>query len=323
MFIDEVEIYLRAGDGGNGAVSFRREKYVPKGGPDGGDGGNGGDVIIKVKENVNTLSFYNTQKKFFAESGQSGMGKNKKGKNGQDLYLYVPLGTEIYHQGKLVFDFLKDNDQLQIAQGGRGGWGNQHFATSIKQAPNWSKDGLKGEGKKVKLVLKVIADVGLIGLPNAGKSTLISVLTSAKPKIADYPFTTLEPNLGTYVDKSSRFIIADIPGLISGASKGKGLGHKFLRHVERTKTLVHLISAESDDFCRDYNIIRSELKDFSRLLLNKREIVAITKSDIILKNDLDKRISKLQKKVSVPVIAISAATSENIGKLVSLIKENL
>lgn len=323
MFIDEVEIYVKSGNGGNGAVSFRREKYVPKGGPDGGDGGNGGDVIVRGKENIHGLTFFNMKKKFLAENGQNGMGKNKKGKDGEDLCLYLPLGTQIYSKEELIADIISDKEEFVLAKGGRGGWGNQHFATSIKQAPTWSKDGEKGKGLKIKLELKTIADIGLVGLPNAGKSTLISVLTKARPKIADYPFTTLEPNLGTYTDSDSRFVIADIPGLIEGASKGRGLGYRFLRHIERTKLLVHLISAESTDLVKDYNTIQGELKSFSNKLLSKKEVVVISKADIITEKDLEKEIARLSRAIDKPVLAISAATSYNIDHFIKLIKKSL
>jgi GTP-binding protein len=317
MFIDEAEIYLKAGNGGNGAVSFRREKYVPKGGPDGGDGGKGGDIYIEIDNNLHGLAEFNFKKRFLAENGQNGLGKNKTGKSGEDLILKVPSGTQIYHKTKLIADLLRPDQKILILKGGRGGWGNQHFASSIKQAPAWSKKGEKGEGAKLRLELKTIADIGLVGLPNAGKSTLLSVLTEAKPKIADYPFTTLEPNLG--VVKSIRdktIILADIPGLIEGASLGRGLGDKFLRHIERTRMLFHLIDATSDNVSRDYKIIRAELKKYSSKLIDKNEIVILTKIDAISKDELKNKISLLKKISKREPICVSAVTREGLNQLV-------
>ena len=318
MFIDEAKIFVKAGDGGNGVVSFRREKFVPKGGPDGGDGGNGGDIVIMADFHISDLSEFNRRREFIADSGQRGMGKKMKGANSDDLVLHVPLGSQIFQDGNFVHDFLQDGDQIIIAKGGQGGWGNQHFATSIKQAPEWSKDGLPGEEKKISLELKTIADIGLIGLPNAGKSTLLSVITNARPKIADYPFTTLEPNLGAIKLKDKTVIIADIPGLIEGASGGRGLGIKFLKHIERTKVLVHIIDAMSSDVVQDYKVIRKELKDFSAKLVKKKEIVVLNKIDSISKSDLAKKISDL-KKIKVDAIAISAATNQGVDKLIKTI----
>lgn len=320
MFIDEAEIYVKAGDGGNGAVSFRREKYIPKGGPDGGDGGDGGDIIIKVDDQLHGLSQFNREKRFVAESGENGMGQKKKGKDGEDLILKVPAGTQVYRKDDLVLDLVKDDEEKVLAKGGIGGWGNTHFATSIKQAPKWAKEGTKGENCRIKLVLKTIADVGLIGLPNAGKSTLLSVISNAKPKIADYPFTTLEPNLGTYIDKDVRIIFADIPGLIEGASKGKGLGDKFLRHIERTKILIHIIDANSEDPITDYKIIRQELKDFSKELAEKKEIVVLNKIETVDPKELEEKIILFKKKKLSP-ITISAATQKNIEELIQRIKK--
>jgi len=318
MFIDEAKIKVTAGNGGNGIVSFRREKFIPKGGPDGGDGGNGGDIIIVADAHTSDLSQFNRKKSYQADSGQNGMTKNMHGKNAEDLLLKVPLGTQIFQDGKIIHDFLKDEDSIIIAKGGQGGWGNQHFASSIKQTPRWSKNGLAGEDKKISLELKTIADIGLIGLPNAGKSTLLSVITNARPKIADYPFTTLEPNLGAIKMKDKTLIIADIPGLIEGASKGKGLGVKFLKHIERTKVLAHIIDAMSDDVVRDYKTIRKELKEFSAKLVKKEEIVVLNKIDAVGEKDLKEKIAQL-KKVKIIPISISAVTNKNVDKLVKSI----
>lgn len=318
MFIDEAKIYIKAGDGGHGAVSFRREKFVPKGGPDGGDGGNGGSIIIEANRHTSDLSQFNRQRKFIAENGQNGMGKKMKGANAEDLILKVPLGTQVFEDGKLSHDFINNEDQMTVLKGGQGGWGNQHFASSIKQTPTWSKEGLKGDSKHISLELKTIADIGLIGLPNAGKSTLLSVLTNAKPKIADYPFTTLEPNLGAIKLKNKTVILADIPGLIEGASKGKGLGIKFLKHIERTKVLVHIIDAMSADVVHDYKTVRTELKDFSPKLMKKKEIVVLNKIDTISKEALTIKLSEL-KKIKLKVQPISASTTNGIKELLNII----
>lgn len=322
MFIDEVEIYVKAGDGGNGAVSFRHEKYIPDGGPDGGDGGKGGDIIFEVDNRLHGLSDYNRQKKFLAENGENGMGKKKHGKNAIDLILKVPAGTQIVQNGEVKLDLIKEGEQTVFLRGGNGGWGNQHFATSIKQAPEWSKSGMRGESAKIKLIYKTIADVGLVGLPNAGKSTLISVLTNAKPKIADYPFTTLTPNIGTYVEKGIRILFADIPGLIEGAAAGKGLGDKFLRHIERTKIVAHLIDASSDDIWRDYTVVRNELKSFSKELIHKKEIVVLTKADLVADAELSKKITELKKHKLAPVV-VSASSHQNLQALLTKIKSLL
>jgi len=319
MFIDEVEIYVKAGKGGDGAVSFRREKFIPNGGPDGGDGGRGGDVIFVVDSGIQGLAEYNREKKFLAPDGEKGMGKKKHGKNALDLTLRVPAGTQIFEKENLIADMTHEDQNITIVSGGNGGWGNQHFATSIKQAPAWAKEGMRGEGKKLRLIWKTIADIGLIGLPNAGKSTLLSVLTSAHPKIADYPFTTLEPNLGTFIDRETRIIIADIPGLIEGASQGKGLGDRFLRHVERTKILIHILDASSEDISLDYKVIRNEIKTFSKEMLGKKEIVIINKIDTVSEEKLKSDLKELKKKKISP-IPISAATHQGLEELIQRIK---
>jgi len=323
VFIDEAEIYLKAGKGGDGAVSFRREKYIPKGGPDGGDGGKGGDIIIKVDNHCHGLAQYNREKSFLAQNGQNGMGQQKTGKSGGNLTLRMPAGTQIYNsRDKILADLTHEDDTMVIARGGNGGWGNQHFASSIKQTPKWSKAGLKGESMKVKLLLKTIADVGLIGLPNAGKSTLLAVLSNAHPKIADYPFTTLEPNLGTIKNIERNIILADIPGLIEGASSGKGLGDKFLRHIERTTILIHIIDANSDDVLRDYRVIRKELKDFSAELTKKIEIVVLNKADSVSEEDLKKKTADLKKTRKKPII-ISATTHKGLEHLIETILKKI
>jgi GTPase len=323
MFIDEAEIYVKAGKGGDGAVSFRREKYIPKGGPDGGDGGHGGDIIVLADPHTHGLAVYNSQKRFLAENGQNGMGNRKSGKSGSDLIMSMPLGTQVYNRDKLICDLIDPEKRYILAKGGNGGWGNQHFATSIKQAPAWSKQGLRGESMKLNLALKTIADVGLVGFPNSGKSTFLSVVTNARPKIADYPFTTLKPNLGALKIKGSSIIIADIPGLIEDAYLGKGLGDKFLKHIERTKTIVHLISAESDDFLKDYKIIRNELKSYSPILEEKPEIVVINKTDLVVdKIDFEKKLKKI-KRAKINPLLISGATHAGIDSLCNKIRAEL
>lgn len=315
MFIDEAKIVIRAGKGGDGVVSFRHEKYIDKGGPDGGDGGDGGSVIFRANPHISDLSVYNSKKRFKAENGQNGMSKKMKGKDGKDLVLDVPMGTQVITNSKVIFDAISISTEEEkiIAKGGQGGWGNIHFKTSIKQAPDYSKVGLAGESLDLNLELKTIADIGLIGLPNAGKSTLLSVITNAKPKIADYPFTTLEPNLGAIKTKDKTIILADIPGLIEGAAKGKGLGIKFLKHIERTKILVHIIDAMSDNVVSDYKCIRAESKEFSRKLVDKKEIVVLNKSDVLNEDELKERVKDL-KKIKVTPLIISAVTSEGIDK---------
>lgn len=283
MFIDEAEVKFEAGKGGDGLVSFRREKFVPRGGPDGGDGGQGGSVFLICKNNVHTLSDFARMKNFKAEDGQAGKSSNGTGKNGQDLILAVPPGTtvwEIMDEKKRIFaDILKEGEKVTLCRGGRGGKGNAFFATATEQTPRFSQEGRPGQKQTLKLELKLIAGVGLIGLPNVGKSTLLSRISQAKPKIADYPFTTLSPNLGVAKIDKQEIVFADVPGLIEGASLGKGLGDKFLRHIERTKILVHILDATSNDLGRDYKQIRSELGKFSPKLLSKKEIIVVNKID--------------------------------------------
>ena len=321
MFIDSAEIYVKAGKGGDGSVSFLREKYKPKGGPDGGDGGDGGDIIIKVDNHCRGLSLYNRQKDFKAQNGANGTGRNKFGKRGEDITLLVPTGTQIYHDNVLLYDLVVEGETFILARGGNGGWGNQHFASSIKQAPKWSKQGLPGEAKKIRLDLKLIADVGLVGLPNAGKSQLLSVVSNARPKVADYPFTTLEPNLGIIKRIDGNIIVADIPGLIEGASAGKGLGDKFLKHIERTTIIVHVLDITSEDVQQDYKTIRAELKAFSTKLEKKKEIIVLNKIDLLLPEEVEAKLSTL--KFKTKPILISAATNKNIEALIEGIKKKI
>jgi len=327
MLTDEATIKIKAGKGGDGAVSFRREKYVPKGGPDGGDGGDGGDIFLVCNPNVQTLTNYARKKEWLAKSGENGRSKRQTGKDGEDLELIVPPGTVVEEKQegdksegeRIIHDFIKEGDRLLIARGGRGGWGNTHFASATSQSPFFAKKGTQGEEKLLKLELKLIADVGIIGLPNSGKSTLLSRISNAKPKIADYPFTTLEPNLGVANFHGKELIFADIPGLITGASEGKGLGDKFLRHIERTKKLIHLIDINSSNLIEDYRIIRKELEQWSENLLRKEEIIVLNKIDTMLPKDSKKVAKEFSKKIDKPVSAISAVSGQDINKLLNLL----
>lgn len=315
MLVDEAKIHVKAGGGGNGAVSFRHEKYVDKGGPDGGDGGKGGDIRFVATHSVDTLSVYAGLKDFKAENGTAGAKAKRHGKNGKDLVLEVPVGTVIFdlNSNLQITDLNKEKDEFVVVKGGKGGLGNVHFATSINQTPREFKPGEAGEENDIKLELKLIADVGIIGLPNAGKSTLISAISHARPKVADYPFTTLEPVLGVASYDKKNIILADIPGLIEGASEGRGLGHKFLRHIERTKLLLHLIDSTSENPQKDYQTIRSELEKFSKDLSLKPEIIVLSKIDLV----------KTLPKMSKSDLAISAATGKGIKELLQTLATKL
>lgn len=287
--IDSADVVIEAGKGGDGAVSFRREKYVPKGGPDGGDGGKGADVYCTVDSQLSTLTDFARLKSFHGEDGKPG-GKNlRSGRSGEDLILKVPLGTEIYtkvhDEWVKIHDLTRKDQSVCIARGGNGGWGNTHFKSATNQTPREANPGMPGDRLEIRLNLKLIADVGIIGLPNVGKSTFLSNVTHSKPKIADYPFTTLEPNLGVCTHKNVTFVIADIPGLIEGASHGKGLGITFLRHVERTRLLVHFVSADNADFEKEYQTVRNELKQYSPKLTTMKEIVVVSRYDLLAKEN--------------------------------------
>lgn len=312
MFIDLVEIYVKAGDGGKGAVSFRREKYIPKGGPDGGDGGRGGDVIIISDPNMTTLLDYRYKRKYIAKNGEPGMGALKTGKSGEDVILRVPVGTVVKDKDtdQILFDFTVPYQKFIVAHGGKGGRGNTHFKSPTNQTPRKAEPGKPGEERRIILELKLIADVGIVGFPNAGKSTLISVISAARPKIADYPFTTLEPVLGLvqYKDFQS-FVVADIPGIIEGASQGKGLGLKFLRHIERTKILLFLIDASSEDPFQEYKVLIKELKSYSSNMLLKPHIVAISKMDLIPETEVEKFKKEIHKKFSKSIRGIQKPQS--------------
>lgn len=327
FFVDRVELFVKGGDGGHGCLSFRREKFVPRGGPDGGDGGHGGDVVVKAISGTNSLAQLSSRRHWIAEKGQSGQGKNKTGKCGEDLIIPVPPGTLVKDRERnyLLKDLNQQDVQVTVAHGGRGGRGNTHFASATNQAPRRFEHGKPGEERWIVLELKSIADVGLIGLPNAGKSTLLSRITEAHPEIADYPFTTKYPNLGICtLSEDRRCGIADIPGLIEGAHDGVGLGHEFLRHVERTRLLVHLVEcqpASGVDPAENYATIRNELKLYSPALANKPEIVLLTKADVT--DDVETISAALSEAVDKRVFAISSATGAGLDHLRRLIAKAL
>ncbi|WP_457644502.1 GTPase ObgE [Persephonella sp.] len=326
-FVDKAKIHVKAGDGGNGCVAFRREKYVRMGGPSGGNGGKGGDVIIMADKSLKTLMDFRYKKHFKAENGQHGSGSNKHGRNGKDLIIKVPVGTVVKdaETGEIIADLVYDGQKVVVAKGGKGGRGNTAFKTSTNQAPDYAEEGQPGEEKWIELELKLLADIGIIGFPNAGKSTLISVLSKAKPKIADYPFTTLTPVLGVLqLDYGKSVVIADIPGLIEGASKGAGLGHEFLRHIERTKALIHLIDI-SDQKERDpieaFEIINKELEKYSPELVKKPQIVVGNKIDMLSDRSLIEKLKKEFSKRGYPFVAVSLVTKEGLDQLIKLIAE--
>lgn len=318
--IDNAKIELQAGKGGDGAVAFRREKYEPTGGPAGGDGGDGASIYIKATNSLSTLEEFRYKTKYIATNGEDGMGKKRFGKKGEDLYLFVPVGTIVREvtSGKIIKDFKKNGEEFLIAKGGRGGKGNVHYKSSTRQAPRFAQKGKEGQKITVNLELKILADVGLVGLPNVGKSTLISVISKAKPKIANYHFTTLDPNLGVVkIDKERSFIVADIPGLIEGANEGLGLGHDFLKHVQRCKILVHLVDIsgfEGRDPIEDFELINNELKLFDENLANKYQIIALNKSDLDLNENYKKFEEKFSKKYKI--FRISTATTNGIKELI-------
>lgn len=325
QFLDKSKIKIISGHGGNGMVAWRREKYVDKGGPAGGDGGNGGDIYFIADENMSTLMDFKYQSVFKAESGVNGRTKSQHGRCGKDLYIKVPVGTMVkdLKTGNIIGDLVKNADTLLVAKGGRGGRGNARFATAQKRAPQFCEPGEPGIERDLELELKLIADVGLLGMPNAGKSTFISVISSAKPKIADYPFTTLVPNLGVVTKPSGDgFVVADIPGLIEGASKGVGLGHEFLRHVERCRFLVHIVDLTLENPLDNYKKINLELKKHSQRLADLYQIVALNKIDAIPKEETEKYLKKFQK-ICKDVYAISAVTGENIEQLKNFISQKV
>lgn len=318
MFTDIVKVQVEAGKGGNGVVSFHRTRGNAKGGPDGGDGGDGGSVIVKADHNTSTLSEFRSKKLWQSENGGDGSTGKKRGRRGEDIELAVPAGTVVMHNDKVLADLEKVGDEAIIAHGGRGGYGNAHFISSTRQAPRMSEIGEEGESKELTMELKMVADVGLVGLPNAGKSTLLSVISNAKPKIADYPFTTLEPNLGVVDIDQHSFLVADIPGLIQGASKGKGLGDEFLRHVERTKLLLHLIDATSEDLHSSYQTIQKELKNYKIDLSGRPQLVVLTKIESVPKEQIAEKIAAVSKAAGIPkkaVHSVSAVASYGVAQL--------
>ena len=329
MFTDYTKIIIKSGDGGNGAATFRREKYVAAGGPDGGDGGKGGDIYFQVDKDKNTLIDFRYNKKFKAENGENGSGSHCNGKYGKDLYIKVPIGTIVkdVETGKVVADLSNPDQTELILKGGRGGRGNSHFATATRQAPRFSEDGEKGEEKEIILELKLLADVGLLGFPNVGKSTFLSVVTEARPKIANYHFTTLEPNLGVVKTKNGDgFVIADIPGIIEGASEGVGLGIQFLRHVERTRLLLHFLDVsgqEGRNPVEDFNTINEELKKYSEKLSKRKQIIVANKIDAMQDETLLKEVEELAKKENLKLFKISAATKQGIEELIDYVAEEL
>ena len=329
MFTEKAKIFIKGGNGGNGAISWRREKYVPAGGPDGGDGGNGGDVIFRVDTGMTTLMDFRYKRKYAAGTGMDGAGQRKKGKDGEDIIIKVPQGTLVRDaESNLIIADLSDPEKDEIiAKGGSGGWGNSHFATAVRQAPNFAKNGQKGEEREVILELKLLADVGLVGFPNVGKSTLLSMTTKAQPKIANYHFTTLEPNLGVVdLGDSRSFVMADIPGIIEGASEGIGLGHEFLRHIERTRLLIHVVDVsgiEGRDPIEDLDIINSELAAYDMALEERPQIIAANKSDIIQDEAAYEAFIEETKRRGLEVITISAATGKNVDVLMKRAYEEL
>jgi GTP-binding protein len=313
-FLDQAKVYIRSGDGGAGAVSFRREKFIEFGGPDGGDGGRGGDVWVEAVDGLNTLIDYRYQQHFKAKTGVHGMGRNMTGAKGADVTLKVPAGTQIYEDDNetLICDMTQVGQRFRLAAGGNGGFGNQHFKTSTNQAPRRANPGLPGEEKTIWLRLKLIADAGLVGLPNAGKSTFLASVTAAKPKIADYPFTTLHPNLGVARIDAREFVIADIPGLIEGAHEGVGIGDRFLGHVERTRVLLHLVSAQEESPSKAYRTVRTELAAYGHGLAEKPEIVALSQADTVDPASARRKLAALKKAAGTTPLMLSAVTRAGI-----------
>ena len=324
-FLDQAKIYIKAGNGGSGASSFRREKFVEFGGPDGGDGGDGGSIIFESERNLNTLIDFRYRQHFKAENGKPGSKKNKTGAGGKNLVLKIPVVTQIYEEDNntLVYDFLKNNEKFVVAAGGKGGIGNTKFKSSTNRAPRKKTNGGFGEEFWIWLQLKVIADVGIIGLPNAGKSTFLSKCTRAKPKIADYPFTTINPNLGVLNINYKEIILADIPGLIEGSHKGVGLGDKFLRHIERCKTLVHLIDISEKNILENYLKVRNELSKYDKSILKKKEIIIFNKFDLINEKEKNENLKNFKKKIKKNFEIISLITNHNLEYAKKLIYKNV
>jgi GTP-binding protein len=318
-FLDEAKVFVKSGDGGAGSVSFRREKFIPEGGPDGGDGGRGGSIIVRTATGLNTLIDFRYQQHFKAKRGQHGMGKQRYGKGADDLIMTVPVGTQIFEEDKttLIADLDRPGEEFLLCKGGRGGLGNLHFRSSTNQAPRQSTPGELGEEKWVWLRLKLLSDAGLIGLPNAGKSTFLAAVTAAKPKIADYPFTTLTPQLGVVRHREEEFVLADIPGLIEGASEGKGLGLRFLGHIERCGVLLHLVDATAEDVVANYQTVRAEIAAYDEDLAAKTELVALNKCDAVSKAEITKKRKALEKASGQAVFTLSAAGRTGIDEVLT------
>ena len=316
-FLDQVKIYVKAGNGGDGSPSFRREKFIEYGGPDGGDGGKGGSIILKAERNLNTLIDYRYQQHHKAKRGDNGSGQNRTGKSGDDLILSVPLGTQVFEEDNktLIYDFVKFGEEFVAAAGGKGGLGNTRFKSSTNRAPKKITKGVPGEEFTIWLQLKTIADIGIIGLPNAGKSSLLAAITNANPKIANYQFTTLNPNLGVASYDDKEITIADIPGLVEGAHKGTGLGIQFLKHIERCKSLLHLIDITNDDLKKSYKQVKNELKNYNSNLEKKRELIILNKTDLIDKKDLDKIIKDFSKNIKSEVISMTTLQKVSVSKI--------
>ena len=326
MFIDHAKIYVKAGDGGNGCVSFHTEKYVTNGGPDGGDGGKGGDVVFVATSKISTLQSFRFKHKFVAKNGEKGMNRKMYGKGGEDLKIAVPVGTIIkdIDTDRLIADLSEDGQEVIVAKGGKGGLGNMHYANAVRQAPRFARAGIPGEEKNLSIELKLIADVGLVGYPNAGKSTLLSVMTKAKPKIADYPFTTLEPVLGVVQDFDTSFVIADIPGLIDNAHEGAGLGHDFLRHIERTRLLIHVVdvsSADGRDPIDDFKSINEELRLFNEQLASRPQVVVANKSDMASEKEVEMFVDAVKEMGYEDVFVTSGAAMIGIKPLIDKVSE--
>ena len=316
-FLDQVKIYIKAGNGGDGSPSFRREKFIEYGGPDGGDGGSGGSVILKAERNLNTLIDYRYQQHHKAKRGDNGSGQNRTGKSGEDLILKVPLGTQVFEEDNktLIYDFIKIGEEFTAAAGGKGGLGNTRFKSSTNRSPRKFTKGTPGEEFTIWLQLKTIADIGIIGLPNAGKSSLLAAITNANPKIANYQFTTLNPNLGVASYDDKEVTLADIPGLVEGAHKGTGLGIQFLKHIERCKSLLHMIDITDNDIKSSYKKVKNELKNYSSKLSKKRELIILNKTDLINKNEVKKIINDFSKNIKSEVISMSTLEKQSVSKI--------
>ena len=316
-FLDQVKIFVKAGDGGSGSASMRREKFIEFGGPDGGNGGKGASIILKAERNLNTLIDYRYTQHFKAERGQNGINKNKTGRNGKNLYLKVPIGTQVLEEDNktLLFDFKNEKEEFVVANGGRGGLGNTNFKSSTNRAPRKFTKGILGEDFWIWLQLKTIADIGIVGLPNAGKSSLLAAITNADPKIANYKFTTLNPNLGVAEYDNKEITIADIPGLIEGAHTGVGLGIKFLKHIERCKTLLHMIDITEENLEKSYSQIKKELGSYSKKLLNKKEVIVLNKVDLLEKKNVEKIIKNFSKNKKCEVMTLSTFKKDSVSKI--------